>query len=212
MRKVGSTLCCFSPWPLSDLWDIEMWVRVSGEMKPSCQLWFEVDQRGDQTVTPNCPPGILSFTPKLSYDQLVMWRNACGNKDAYVKDAYSKSTRYSRSSGLGRTQPLIFQEKLEVQILFFEIVQLLIHSNLKENFMWEEWNHVRAQLSLCIRLLILCRGRNQDTLLPTISMWVWLTVSKWLFIKNTNKCFIINWVPRACHSFESCHLRWLFVS
>ena len=69
---------------------------------------------------------------------LLCGENACGNKDAYVKDAYSKSTRYSRSSGLGRTQPLIFQEKLEVQILFFEIVQLLIHSNLEENFMWEE--------------------------------------------------------------------------
>lgn len=74
MRKVGSTLCLFSLWPLSDLWKLKMWVRVSGKMKPGCQLWFEVDQRGDQTVTPNCPPVILSFTPKLSYDQLVMWQ------------------------------------------------------------------------------------------------------------------------------------------
>ena len=40
--------------------------------------------------------------------------------------------------------------------------------------------------------LISTEAATIASLLHTVSHWAWIMVNKWLFVKNMNKCFIIN--------------------
>lgn len=87
-----------------------------------------------------------------------------------------------------------------------------INSNLKENFMWEKYM-CRYNSPSALGYFISTEAGIISTLLPTVSQWAWLMVSKWLFVQKVKECFTINWVPGAGQRSErSSPLRWLFIS